>query len=260
MPEAQVTALSPSSGGAPARHGPSPEPVARTQAAFAAVLAEVMRLDHVAADSHFFKDLGADSLVMAHFCARVRKNTGLPPVSMRDVYAHSTVRGLALALTAAEPPRPALAPSTPAPAAPSGRPRFVLCGALQLLTFLVYSCLVAFVGVRGYAWISMRLRRARRVSARCRLRRHGVPGAVPHTDPRQVGPRGALEAPADPYLEPGLLPSLGRQDTRTLGSARPLRRVAALHALPQGAGRADRAGRRGLLPPCAALYRSAVHR
>ncbi|MEU9198497.1 Pls/PosA family non-ribosomal peptide synthetase [Streptomyces sp. NPDC048332] len=160
MPGAQVTALSPSSGGAPVRQPASPEPVARTEAQFAAVLAEVMRIDHVAAGSHFFRDLGADSLVMAHFCARVRKQAGLPPVSMRDVYAHSTVRDLALALTPAapdapvEPSRPVPAPSAPAPSAPSGRPRFVLCGALQLLTFLVYSCLVAFVGVRGYAWIS----------------------------------------------------------------------------------------------------------
>jgi len=33
----------------------------------AEVLAGVLRVDRVPVDSHFFEDLGADSLVMAHF-------------------------------------------------------------------------------------------------------------------------------------------------------------------------------------------------
>src|SRR6058998_2742619 len=64
----------------------------------AEVLAGVLRVDHVLVDSHFFEELGADSLVMAHFCARVRKRGDLPPVSMKDVYAHPTIRSLAAAL------------------------------------------------------------------------------------------------------------------------------------------------------------------
>src|SRR5438105_947220 len=39
----------------------------------AEVLADVLRLDHLSVESHFFDELGADSLVMAKFCARVRK-------------------------------------------------------------------------------------------------------------------------------------------------------------------------------------------
>src|SRR5207247_10302727 len=65
------------------------------EAAFAEVLAEVMRVDQVPGDSHFFDQLGADSLVMAHFCARVRKRGNLPPVSMRDIYRYPTIRSLA---------------------------------------------------------------------------------------------------------------------------------------------------------------------
>src|SRR5216117_4610702 len=68
---------------------------------FAEVLAEVLRVDRVSVDSHFFDDLGADSLVMAHFCARVRKRGNLPPVSMKDVYAHPTIRSLAAAVAGA---------------------------------------------------------------------------------------------------------------------------------------------------------------
>src|SRR5205823_1772024 len=48
------------------------------EAVFAGLLAEVLRVDRVSVDSHFFVELGADSLVMAHFCARVRKRGGLP--------------------------------------------------------------------------------------------------------------------------------------------------------------------------------------
>ena len=35
---------------------------------------------------------------MAHFCARVRKHGDLPPVSMKDIYAHPTISSLAAAL------------------------------------------------------------------------------------------------------------------------------------------------------------------
>src|SRR5262245_34299820 len=74
----------------------------------AEILAGVLRVDRVSPDSHFFDDLRADSLVMAHFCARVRKRGGLPPVSMRDVYRHPTIRSLTAALMearrVAEPP------------------------------------------------------------------------------------------------------------------------------------------------------------
>ena len=61
---------------------------ADVETVFAELLAGVLRVDRVSADSHFFDDLGADSLVMAHFCARVRKRGNLPPVSMKIGRAH----------------------------------------------------------------------------------------------------------------------------------------------------------------------------
>src|ERR687892_1877756 len=64
----------------------------------AEVLAGVLRVDHVSVDSHFFEELGADSLLMAHFCARVRKRGDLPSISMRDIYRHPTIRSLAAAV------------------------------------------------------------------------------------------------------------------------------------------------------------------
>ena len=78
-----------------------------TEMALTEVLAGVMQVDDVPVDSHFFDDLGADSLVMAQFCARVRKRSDLPSVSMKDVYQHPTIRpgGLVAAPAAPNPCR-----------------------------------------------------------------------------------------------------------------------------------------------------------
>src|SRR5437773_4927619 len=97
------------------RHGSAPTGV---EAVFAEVLAEVLRVERVSVDSHFFDDLGADSLVMAHFCARVRKRGNLPSVSMKDVYAHPTIRSLAAALADVA-PSPAKSPVPAAIEAPT---------------------------------------------------------------------------------------------------------------------------------------------
>src|SRR5256885_5852885 len=85
---------------------------------FAELLAEVLRIEQVPPDANFFDELGADSLVMAQFCARVRKRGNLPSVSMKDVYAHPTLRGLAMAVADAPPPlRPSAPPPPPTPTA-----------------------------------------------------------------------------------------------------------------------------------------------
>src|ERR1041384_1620147 len=70
-----------------------------TERALAEVLADVLRVDRLSVESHFFDELGADSLGMAKFCARVRKQGDLPSVSMKDIYRHPTIRSLAAALT-----------------------------------------------------------------------------------------------------------------------------------------------------------------
>ena len=118
-----------------------------------------MHLDRVPVDAHFFDDLGADSLVMAHFCARVRKRDDLPSVSMKDIYQHPTISSLTTALSdtvtapaVSDSPVPAEVVS-PAPARAAGL-RMAMCGFVQLLVFLGYSYLAAMLTVRGYEWIS----------------------------------------------------------------------------------------------------------
>src|SRR5256886_9893475 len=112
----------------------------RAERTLAEVLAEVLRVDRLSVDSHFFDQLGADSLVMARFCARVRKRGDLPSVSMKDIYRHPTIRSLAAALADVAPssPRPSVAAAIE-PATPTSSAEYILCGALQGLLFLAYS-------------------------------------------------------------------------------------------------------------------------
>ncbi len=126
-----------------------------TETLLAEVLADIVHVERVSVDSHFFDDLGADSLVMAHFCARVRKRADLPSVSMKDIYRNPTIRGLAAALADAS-AAPADSP-VPAPvevATPASTWQYILCGTLQFLFFLGYAYGAALVSSRVYEWIS----------------------------------------------------------------------------------------------------------
>jgi non-ribosomal peptide synthetase-like protein len=125
---------------------------------YAEVLAEVLGRAEVSQDSHFFDELGANSLVMAHFCAKVRKRADLPTVSMKDIYGHSTIRSLATALSASV---PGTGVTTP-PSAPSagdvhlraGRGAIALCAIAQLVTFVVYVLLLTGLVATFYQWLS----------------------------------------------------------------------------------------------------------
>lgn len=149
-----------------------------TERELAGVLAEVVGVDHVSLDSHFFTDLCANSLVMAQFCARVRKRPGLPSPSMKDIYRNPTIRSLTEGLKEAGPAptpivdsasasvsesvatgggKPAPVPAASVPPVPArGRSRVWrrLCGAFQLLVFLGYSLVSGLVIARGYEWIA----------------------------------------------------------------------------------------------------------
>jgi non-ribosomal peptide synthetase-like protein len=119
----------------------------------AGVLADVLRVDRVPVDSHFFNDLGADSLVMAHFCARVRKRGDLPSVSMKDIYRHPTIRSLTAALADAAPSSAKSPVAAPIEATPTSTEEYVFCGVLQVLFYLGYSYLGVLAAIAGYEWM-----------------------------------------------------------------------------------------------------------
>jgi non-ribosomal peptide synthetase-like protein len=140
--------------------GPEPGPPARgTEQVLAELLAGVLCVERVSLDSDFFDHLGADSLLLASFCARARKRPDLPPISVEDVYKHPTIRSLAASLTdrsaaSAEAPVPPPVEPTGAAMASVGRPQYFLTVAIQLLALLAAMSAVALVGAAGAAWIS----------------------------------------------------------------------------------------------------------
>jgi len=123
---------------------------ASTELALAEVLAEVLHLDRVPVDSNFFQELGADSLTMAHFCARLRKRGGFPPVSIKDVYSHPTISSLAAAMTQTAPA--AAAPTVVEKATPTSAVEHFNCAVLQAAFYLGYSYLGVLATVEGYEW------------------------------------------------------------------------------------------------------------
>jgi non-ribosomal peptide synthetase-like protein len=130
----------------------APMPLERV---LADVLADVVHAERVLVDSNFFDDLGADSMVMAQFCARVRKRPDLPSVSIKDIYQHPTIRSLATAL-ADDAPVPVASSDLPSMEAPkpASTLEYFLCGAVQFLSFLGYSYVAALVAIRGFQWVT----------------------------------------------------------------------------------------------------------
>ena len=214
---------------------------------------QVMRLERVSVDSHFFDELGANSLLMAQFCARVRQRADLPPVSMQDVYLHPTV---------AEPgrgpgrsrrrPGSACEPAAPAACDAAGEhARSTCCAALlQACLFFASTYLAALVPGRRptsgsppaptFAGIYLR-------SARCSaLAGFVLLCACPILAKwLLIGRWTAQEIPSGAwrYVRFWLVKALVRSNP-----LRPVRRLAALHALSAGAGRQDRPRRRSSSP------------
>ncbi|MCW2756141.1 MAG: peptide synthetase, partial [Marmoricola sp.] len=131
--------------------GPATDP----ERVLADALAHIMRVERVSVDSHFFDDLGANSLLMAHFCTLVRKREDLPAVSMKDIYLHPTVRTLAAAIPdAAAAPVVSRVEASREAAARVSKLQYLLCGALQGLLFLGYVYVAGLMLTAGSEWVS----------------------------------------------------------------------------------------------------------
>jgi non-ribosomal peptide synthetase-like protein len=130
-------------------------PATPAERALADTLADLLDLERVSADSQFFDDLGMSSLLAAHFCARARERAEAPPISVKDVYQHPTIRRLAGAVT--EPPPISAGQASPAgaaDAAPASTAWYAACGVLQTLAFLASVFAAAAVLSFGFTWVS----------------------------------------------------------------------------------------------------------
>ena len=135
-------------------------PQVQLQGRLGAVLAEVLGIEQVPVDSDFFQDLGADSLVMAKFCARVRKQPDLPQISMKEIYSSPNLSALAAALQVAPEPDKQAEPSPTVASVPETPPpmdartwEYITCGALQVLVYIGYCLLAGLIAVVGYMWL-----------------------------------------------------------------------------------------------------------
>jgi non-ribosomal peptide synthetase-like protein len=129
-------------------------PSTPTETVLAEVLAEVLNVERVSVESHFFDELGASSLMMAHFCTGVRRRAQVPPPAMRDIYLHPTIRSLASVPPAAsEIVSPERGRARHTRVEPTTRGRFLLCGGLQLAVLVSMIFLGALVATAGLRWV-----------------------------------------------------------------------------------------------------------
>jgi non-ribosomal peptide synthetase-like protein len=120
-----------------------------TETALARALTEVMQIERVSIDDNFFEDLGAHSLLMARFCAEIRKRMKTD-VSMRDIYLNPTIAKLANRM-AAPTDEVAVVTKQP-PARPPSDLEYYGCGALQLLYYGAYGLFGAWLFTTGFEW------------------------------------------------------------------------------------------------------------
>ncbi|RSM74439.1 peptide synthetase [Amycolatopsis sp. WAC 01375] len=125
-------------------------PATETELHLAEALGRVLGIERISVTGHFFDDYGADSLLLAKFCALVRERGDVAPLSAKDVYLNPTVRGLAesvstsvqVTVVRAEEPRRASTAS------------YVLCGVFQLLAFLAYAAGSGWILDTGFTWLA----------------------------------------------------------------------------------------------------------
>lgn len=130
---------------------PMVAPSTDDQRIMAQILADILKLDEVSVEDHFFDELGANSLLMARFCARLRTRGGFPPVSMRDVYLNPTIARLAEHLRGAE-----ASPAVETVREPYHQPSAFAywgTGVLQLAFYAVYGYVTLWAFDVGLDWV-----------------------------------------------------------------------------------------------------------
>jgi non-ribosomal peptide synthetase-like protein len=145
--------------------GPVEAPANATEEMMAEVLARVLGLERVSVTADFFSELGANSLLMSQFTAKVRERSGgATRVSTSDVYQSTTIRGLA---ELAGHPRAVLSSKPPATtqewrlrAGEGGRTlgrgggiAYTLTGLAQTLLFVLAATVGATVLDGGLRWL-----------------------------------------------------------------------------------------------------------
>ncbi|MCZ7657756.1 MAG: amino acid adenylation domain-containing protein [Xanthobacteraceae bacterium] len=125
-------------------------PKTETERLLVRVLAEVLRTEGVSTEAHVFDDLGANSLLMARFCARVRQHPRHASLSMRDIYTHPTIASLAAHLDAAG--EQEIATTVAEPFHVPSDLSYWTCGSAQLAFFAAYALFGLWIFDAGLDW------------------------------------------------------------------------------------------------------------
>lgn len=126
-------------------------PKTETEKIIAGIMADTLKVDRISVADHFFHNLGANSLLMAQFCAELRERLAYCDVSIRDIYFHPTVAGLADFLNK----NPEIKQTRIAPEnyrIPTNL-EYYGCGVLQLLSYSAYFLFSFWVLAEGIIWI-----------------------------------------------------------------------------------------------------------
>ncbi|WIG16258.1 Pls/PosA family non-ribosomal peptide synthetase [Kocuria rosea] len=130
-------------------------PSSRTEHVLAEALAAVLRLEKVSVAANFFTDLGANSMLMAQFAGRLRKDARVPVPAMRDLYTAPTVSALAETLEAVPVQASAeIQPGRTLRPEPLGAAQHILCGTLQAMVFVLTTFVASLVLLEGYLFAS----------------------------------------------------------------------------------------------------------
>ena len=116
----------------------------------ARALAEVLKVERVSVEDHFFNDLGAHSLLMARFCAKLRQHPEMSNASMRDIYQSPTVAKLAIRLEGAA--NENIVAAKPEPVHVPSDLSYYTCGGLQLLFYAGFGLLLLRVAAIDLDW------------------------------------------------------------------------------------------------------------
>ncbi|QRI61501.1 non-ribosomal peptide synthetase (plasmid) [Shinella sp. PSBB067] len=117
----------------------------------AEVLRDVLKMDDIYVEDNFFDDLGANSLLMARFCARLRTRREWATTSMRDIYLHPTVADLARHLRGPE--EEAAAAEEPCLTHRASNLAYWTSGAAQLAFYGLYSYFGFWMLNSGLNWV-----------------------------------------------------------------------------------------------------------
>jgi non-ribosomal peptide synthetase-like protein len=136
------------------------------------VLAEVLKVEDIYVEDHFFDDLGANSLLMARFCARLRTRKEWATTSMRDIYLYPTVAQLTQHLRGSE--EMVTAAEEPSLTHRASNLAYWTCGSAQLLFYFVYSYFSLWLLNDGLNWVYDKLDEPLQLYLRCVLLSGGL--------------------------------------------------------------------------------------